>query len=616
MAFVVEERGALLPKKAVKKIELAMLGMQVMPSMRLLWAAGPAARADNVTAYNCAFAEIDAINSFSECLYILMCGAGYGFSVTDASVSKLPVVPYRSGESLGTWTIEDSRAGWAESVKQLMTALYAGKDVDFDYSLLRPRGARLQTMGGRASGPGPLMQLHVYIREVFDHAQGRQLKPVECHDICCQIADIVVVGGVRRSSEISLSDLQDEDMRWAKEHPFPIRRAMANNSAIYTARPTAAEFLREWAALAGSGTGERGIFNLAAARACSPTRRDVEQIRGVNPCSEILLRSRQFCNLSEVVVRADDDLDSLLEKVETATWIGAIQSTFTEFPYLGPRWRKNCEEERLLGVSLTGQMDNPSLLSGDVLRALKARAIKTAKHASGKLGINMPAAVTCVKPSGTVSQLVDSASGLHPRYADYYLRRYRVASVDPIVPLLNSQGFPLRPENGQRHEDWEAARRLHKQGKPFAQACSIFTAGDWSPEKVMTWVATFPQAAPSTARTRDQMSALDQLEWYKHIQTNWCEHNASCTVYVRDEEWFEVGNWVYKNWDVVNGVSFLPYDGGHYEQMPYEEITQQEYTKTLELTPKIDFSKLGEFEKEDQGGGSKELACAGGVCEL
>lgn len=590
--------------------------MRVMPSMRLLWAAGDAARADNVTAYNCAFAEIDAINSFSECLYILMCGSGYGFGVTKESVSRLPVVPTLTGESIGTYVIEDSKEGWAESVKQLMTTLYAGKDVEMNYNLLRPRGARLITMGGRSSGPAPLMQLHAYIREVFEGAQGRKLKPIECHDICNQIAEIVVVGGVRRSSQISLSDLDDEDMRWAKEHPFPLRRSMANNSAIYESRPTAVEFLREWAALAGSGTGERGIFNLEAARSCSPERREIGKIRGVNPCSEILLRSKQFCNLSEIVVRADDDLDSLLEKVETATWMGAIQSTFTNFPYLGPTWKKNCDEERLLGVSITGQMDNPGILTTDALRALKARSLRVAKHAASKLGVNVSAAVTCVKPSGTVSQLVDSSSGLHPRYADYYLRRYRVAAVDPVVRLLQAQGFPLSPETGQRLEDWELARRLHKQGKPFVNTCTIFSMGDWSPEHVMTWVATFPQKAPSTATTRDKLSAIDQLEWYKHIQTNWCEHNASCTVYVRDEEWFEVGNWVYTNWNIVNGVSFLPYDGGRYEQMPYQAITKTEYDEAVERSVSIDFSKLSEYEKDDMGSGSSEAACVGNRCEI
>lgn len=616
VSFLAEERGTLVPKKVLRKISEGVLDMRVMPSMRLLWAAGDAARADNVTAYNCAFAEIDAINSFSECLYILMCGSGYGFSVTNDSVAKLPLVPHLTGESLGTYVIEDSKAGWADSVKQLMTALYAGRDVDMNYTQCRPRGARLMTMGGRASGPGPLSLLHQYIREVFEHAQGRKLKTIECHDICNQIAEIVVVGGVRRSSQISLSDLDDEDMRWAKEHPFPLRRTMANNSAIYTSRPTAVNFLREWASLASSGTGERGIFNLEAARKCSPERRESGKIRGVNPCSEILLRSKQFCNLSEIVVRPEDDLDSLLEKVETATWMGAIQSTFTEFPYLGPSWKRNCDEERLLGVSITGQMDNPSTLTADALRALRARAIKVSKHAAAKLGINVSAAITCVKPSGTVSQLVDSASGLHPRYAPYYLRRYRVAAIDPVVPLLQSVGFPLSPETGQREADWEAARRLHKQGKAFTQACTIFNKGDWTPEAVMTWVATFPQQSPSTAKVRTDMSALDQLEWYKHVQTNWCEHNASCTVYVRDEEWFEVGNWVYKNWDVVNGVSFLPFDGGHYEQMPYEECTQTAYEVAVENLPVIDYTKLSKYETEDGTTGGGTVACTGGACEI
>ena len=573
--------------------------------------------AGGIVTGNCSFQAIDSIDAFAECLYILMCGTGYGFSVSQEHVSQLPVVPIFQGEGAGIYVIDDSREGWADSVKQLVSALYMGRDIEMDYSGLRHRGARLRTMGGRSSGPGPLINLHAFIREVFSDAQGRRLKTIEVHDILNQIAEIVVVGGVRRSSQISLSDLFDEDMRWAKDHPFPLRRAMANNSAIYHSKPTAVEFLREWAALAASGTGERGIFNLAAARDRAPKRRDASKIMGVNPCAEINLRSRGFCNLSEVVVRPEDDLDSLLEKVETATWIGAIQSTFTNFPYLSEQWKKNAQEERLLGVSITGQMDNPKVLSAEGLAAMKSRVLKVAKRAATALDINIPAATTCVKPSGTVSELVNASAGVHPRYAPYYIRRYRISATDPIINMLRAQGIALTPETGQRREDWDRARKLFKTGENYTRACTIFNPKkDWSPDDVMTWVIEFPIKAPKGAITRADVSAIDQLEHYAKVQTNWCEHNASCTVYVRPEEWFEVGSWVYRQWDLINGVSFLPYDAGHYEQTPYEEITREQYEAACKSGPKIDFTRLSEFEKEDTTQGSQELACTGDKCTI
>lgn len=615
--FLVEERGNLIPPKVLAKIKQAMLNQEVMPSMRALWAAGPAAKADNTTMYNCSFANVDSTDSFSEALYILMCGTGFGFSVEKEHVEKLPIVPKLTSAGSGVFVIEDSKKGWADSLRQLILSLYSGRDLQLDYSKIRAQGARLKTMGGRASGPAPLISLHNFVREVFAQAQGRKLTSLECHDLMNIIAEVVVVGGVRRSSQISLSGLDDEAMRNAKTGAFPARRYMANNSAVYKNKPTAVTFLKEWTALASSGTGERGIFNLEAARKMAPSRRNAALIEGTNPCAEIQLRSRQFCNLSEIVVRAEDDLDDLLQKAETAAWLGAIQSTFTYFPYLSETWKKNCEEERLLGVSLTGQMDNPGVLTPEALRVLKARVIKITKKACEILGINFSSATTCVKPSGTVSQKVDSSSGLHTRYALWLLRRYRIAAFDSLCRMLRDQGVPASPENGQRKKDWNRAKTIDAEGGNPLDICSIYVRGaEWSENLVSTWVLSFPIKSPAGAMTRHDQTAIDQLEWYKKIQTNWCEHNASITVYVKDDEWIEVGNWVYKNWNIVNGVSFLPYDGGKYEQTPYEELTEEEYTRLAEKFPLIDYSKLSKYEQEDNTQGSQALACIGGVCDL
>ena len=586
IGFIISERPE-IPEKTVNKIRKYMMGFAVMPSMRFLWAAGPAAKADNTTIYNCSFAKINSIEAFAECLYILMCGTGFGFSVEQEEIDKLPEVPeIKSGLPVKPILIEDSKKGWADSVKTLMECLYDGQNQYFDYSGIRPEGARLMTMGGRASGPQPLVKLHDFIRETMHNAQGRQLTSLEAHDICNQIAEIVVVGGVRRSSQISLSDLHDKDMRHAKEWPYPIKRAMANNSAIYREKPSAGEFLTEWAALALSGTGERGIFNLEAAQNKAPSRRYAPLIQGTNPCGEIMLRDMEFCNLSEVVVRAEDDLDTLLDKVETATWLGVIQSSFTDFPYLRETWKKNCDKECLLGVSLTGQMDNPSILSSEALKALKSRVIRISRKASGILGTRMPTATTCVKPSGTVSQLVDSASGVHPRYSQYYIRRYRISANDPLFKMMKDVGVPCNPENGQTEED------------------------------ANTWVLEFPVKSPEGCITRKDVTALDQLSHYKNLQHNWCEHNASMTVYVRDDEWFEVGNWVYKNWDIINGVSFLPYDGGHYKLAPYEEIDVHSYERLIKDLPRIVYSELAKYESEDNTQGKQELACSGDKCDI
>ena len=586
ITFLISKRPD-IPEKTVSKIRKYMTEFSVMPSMRFLWAAGPAAQFDNTCIYNCAFAKINSVEAFSECLYILMCGTGFGFSVEKEEVEQLPSIPViKSGQALEKIPIFDSKAGWADSVKMLMQNLYDGQNIYFDYSQIRPEGARLRTMGGRASGPAPLIKLHDFIRETMHNAQGRKLTTLEAHDICNQIAEIVVVGGVRRSSQISLSDLDDEDMREAKVWPFPIKRAMANNSAVYKEKPSAAEFLKEWGSLALSGTGERGIFNLDAAQSKAPSRRYAPLIQGTNPCGEIMLRDMEFCNLSEVVVREDDDLDSLLDKVETATWLGVIQSTFTYFPYLRDSWKKNCDVERLLGVSLTGQMDNPSVLTSDALKALRSRVLRISRKAAKVLDINVPVATTCVKPSGTVSQLVDSASGVHPRYSQYYIRRYRISSRDPLFRLMKDSGIKATPEVGQTKED------------------------------ASTWVLEFPVKSPDGCITRKDVTALEQLRHYKNLQHNWCEHNASMTVYVREDEWFEVGNWVYKNWDIINGVSFLPYDGGHYELAPYEEIDARTYKRLIKDLPVINYSKLSAYALQDETGGSKEYACTGDKCDI
>ena len=584
--FIYSERPS-IPEKTINKIRKYMLEFGVMPSMRFLWAAGPAAKFDNTCIYNCSFTKINCVEAFSECLYILMCGTGFGFSVEKEEVDKLPVIPeIKSGRALDKIPIFDSKAGWSDSVKMLMQNLYDGQNIHFDYSQIRPEGARLRTMGGRASGPQPLIKLHDFIRETMHNSQGRKLTTIEAHDICNQIAEIVVVGGVRRSSQISLSGLDDKDMRHAKEWPFPIKRAMANNSAIYREKPSAGQFLKEWAELALSGTGERGIFNLQAAQSKAPSRRYAPLIQGTNPCGEIMLRDMEFCNLSEVVVRAEDDLDSLLDKVETATWLGVIQSSFTYFPYLRETWKKNCDVEALLGVSLTGQMDNPSVLTSDALRALKSRVLRISRKASSILGTKMPAATTCVKPSGTVSQLVDSASGVHPRWSDYYIRRYRIADRDPLFKLMQQAGIKCSPENGQTKKN------------------------------VSTWVLEFPVKSPDDCITRKDVTALDQLKHYKNLQHNWCEHNASMTVYVRDDEWFEVGNWVYQNWEIINGVSFLPYDGGHYKLAPYEEIDHRTYERLIKKLPRIDYKQLSKHEMNDNTQGKAEYACMGDKCEI
>jgi ribonucleoside-triphosphate reductase (thioredoxin) len=578
-----------VPGKVWNKIRAGMLDLSTMPSMRALWSAGPAAEYDNVTMYNCSFLVIDSWTSFAEVLYILMCGTGVGFSVESKYINKLPVIKQQSSGGAGVYSIEDSRRGWADALLFGIKTWANGQDIEFDYSSIRPKGARLKTMGGRSSGPEPLKKLLAFARETFIKAQGRQLTSIEVMDLVCEIAEIVVVGGVRRSSLICISDLGSTEIRFAKDFSkgaFPVRRYMANISAAYDVKPSAEEFMEEWLALVKSKSGERGIFNRYAAKKMMPARRNADLVLGTNPCGEILLRNMEFCNLSEVVVRPEDDFESLREKVATAVWLGAIQSSFTNFPYLRPEWKANCEEERLLGVSLTGQMDNVDLLSENNLKLLKGYAQKIAKHAAKILGINYSVSISTGKPSGTVSQLVNCGSGMHLWWSKWYIRRYRISAHDPLFKMLRDNGVPYYPEVGQ----------------DFGNAS--------------TYVLEFPVEAPQGVKTRHDMNALQQLEWYKRMVTSWAEHNQSATIYVKDNEWIDVAKWVYDNFDSINGVSFLPDNGGSYKLAPYEEITKEEYEKRIAMFPKIDYSMLSQYEEEDNTSGAKSYACVGGSCDV
>jgi ribonucleoside-diphosphate reductase alpha chain len=564
-----------------------------MPSMRALMTAGPALERDPIAGYNCAFVAIDDVRAFDEILYILMCGTGMGFSVERQFIAQLPTVAETFTNTSITILVKDSKAGWANAFRELLALLYSGSVPSWDTSKVRPAGAKLKTFGGRASGPQPLVDLFKFAISTFKAAAGRKLTSVECHDLVCKIADIVVVGGVRRSALISLSNLSDDRMRHAKSGQWWVnepQRALANNSAAYTERPEMELFMKEWLSLIESKSGERGLFNRAAAikKAIDSGRRDHTKIVGVNPCAEITLRSAGVCNLSEVVIRAEDTLEDLLEKVRIATIIGTFQSMLTDFRYIRNIWRKNQEEERLLGVSLTGIMDhavlcNTSEVAAKWLKEMKHMAISTNKEWAEKLGINQSVAITTVKPSGTVSQLVDSASGIHPRYSEYYVRTVRADKKDPLAKLMREQGFPVedcvnKPDN--------------------------------------TDVFSFPVKGPDAGVFRNDRSAIEQLDHYLMYQTHWTEHNVSVTIYVKDHEWLGVGDWIYRNFDKVAGVSFLPHSDHTYQQAPYQECSEQEYKDLLNRMPSFDWAALKNFEKDDGTINVKELACTSGVCEL
>ena len=578
----------------VHTIADAIFHLDVMPSMRSVMTAGPAADRDNTCMYNCSFLPVDDVKSFDEAMFILLCGTGVGFSVERQYVTKLPEVPDALFTSYDTIVVHDSKEGWAKALRKLIALLYAGEIPAWDVSRLRPAGAKLKTFGGRASGPAPLVDLFKFVVATFKNAAGRKLNSIECHDIMCKIGEVVVVGGVRRSAMISLSNLSDDRMRYAKSGSWwenQPQRALANNSVSYTEKPDAPAFMREWTALVESGSGERGIFNRQASKkqAAKNGRRDANYDFGTNPCSEIILRPYQFCNLTEVVVRATDNIDTLKTKVELATILGTIQSTYTKFPYLRKIWAKNTEEERLLGVSLTGIMDNPLLTSKNAgleatLKELQNVAIETNADWAERLGIPVSAAITCVKPSGTVSQLVDSASGIHARHSEYYIRTVRGDNKDPLTQFMKDQGIPNEP-------------------------CVM------KPEQ--TTVFSFPQKSPARAVTRNDMTAVEQLETWLMYQRHWCEHKPSVTISVRDSEWVEVGAFVYKHFDEMSGVSFLPHSDHTYQQAPYQDCSKREYEDMLSLMPtNIDWAKLSEYESEDNTSGMQTLACSGDACEI
>ena len=576
-----------------QQIEQAILGLEVMPSMRAMMTAGPAATRDNTCMYNCSYLPVDDPKSFDEAMFILLCGTGVGFSVERQFVSKLPEVP-ELFISETTIVVKDSKEGWAKALRQVLALLWAGEIPQWDIGLVRPAGAKLKTFGGRASGPGPLVDLFNFVIKIFKDAQGRKLSSIECHDIMCKIGEVVVVGGVRRSAMISLSNLSDDRMRHAKSGAWwenDPQRALANNSVSYTEKPDAVSFMREWMALVESGSGERGVFNRQASKkqAEKNGRRDSNYEFGTNPCSEIILRPNQFCNLTEVVVRATDTVEDMERKVKLATILGTIQSTYTKFPYLRKVWNKNTEEERLLGVSLTGIMDNPLMTSVNkglekTLEHLRGIAVSTNAEWADRLGIPVAAAITCVKPSGTVSQLVDSASGIHARHSPYYIRTVRGDNKDPLTEFMKDQGVPSEP-------------------------CVM--KGD------TTTVFSFPVKSPNNAVVTADLSAIEQLETWLMYQRHWCEHKPSVTINVRKDEWFEVGAFVYKYFDEMSGVSFLPYNEHTYQQAPYQEVGNEQYKKLLESMPKaIDWSKLSEYEKEDTTKSSQTFACTGEVCEM
>jgi len=583
-----------LPTGLKTQLKDAVLNLDVMPSMRCLMTAGEALSRENIAGYNCSFVAIETPRAFDEILYILMNGTGVGFSVERQMVNEMPRVADDFHDTETTIVVSDSKLGWAKALKELIHLLYGGQIPQWDLSRVRPAGAPLKTFGGRASGPEPLEDLFRFCVDIFRNAAGRKLTSLECHDITCKIAEIVVVGGVRRSALISLSNLSDDRMRHAKAGQWwenNTQRALANNSACYTERPDAGIFMEEWKALYDSKSGERGIFNREAAQkvAASSGRRDSEYNFGTNPCSEIILRSEEFCNLSEVVVRPEDTLESLKNKVINATILGTFQSTLTNFKYLNKRWENNCTEERLLGVSLTGIMDN-ALTNGkkkgieELLSELKQVAIATNKEIASKLGIAQSAAITCVKPSGTVSQLVDSASGIHARHNPYYIRTIRADKKDPLAKMMKEAGFPV--------ED-DVTKPNH------------------------TYVFSFPVKGPKHGVYRKDMTAIEQLELWKVYQEHWCEHKPSVTISVKETEWMEVGAWVYNNFDMMSGVSFLPFSDHTYRQAPYQDCSEEEYKELLAKMPKdVDWGLLSEYEEQDMTTSSQELACVAGGCEI
>jgi len=594
MNFMKGKIGDKLKDSEYEEVREAILKQEAMPSMRLLQFAGNAAEKTNVCAYNCSFVAPSTFQDFGDIVYISMCGTGVGFSVESKNIQSLPQIKIQTGKKLPTYVIPDTKEGWADAIVYGMKTWFDGNDVDFDFSLLRPAGARLKIMGGKSSGPQPLINLLGFTRERVIRRQGRHLRNVDAHDIICKIGECVVSGGVRRSALISLSDLDDQDMRDSKNGQFWVnegQRMLANNSAVYNTKPTETEFLKEWIALMESGSGERGIFNRGSLYTSLPKRRievskDYIGEMGTNPCGEIILRSRQFCNLSEVVARAEDTEEDLMRKIRIATILGTYQSTLTKFGYLGKDWKNNCEEERLLGVSMTGQWDSKISRDPQVLTKLRLESIRINKIYAKRFGISESTCITAVKPSGTVSQTVDCASGMHPRHAPYYIRRVRISATDALFKMLKDQGVPYHPEVGQ----------------------TIDTAN--------TFVLEFPMKAPEDAICKDDITAVDQLEHWKIVKVNYTEHNPSVTISVGEDEWIKVAHWLYQNWEIVGGLSFLPRSNHVYQLAPYEAIDEKTYNELISKMPDFDFSKIVSYEIKDETEVKRELACVSGVCDI
>ncbi len=593
MDYMKENMGSKLTSEEYKEVREGILKQEVCPSMRLLWSSGDACRKSNVAAYNCAYIAPTTWRDLSEIMYVSMRGAGCGFSVEPENVGKFPQIAKQTGKKIPTIVVEDSAIGWCNAFVEACETWENGLDVDFDYSKVRPVGAKLTTMGGRASGPAPLMELMQFTKRKMLARQGRRLTTLDLHDIICQIGLIVVAGGVRRSALISLSAFDDTEMRDAKKGAFwqtDGQRSMANNSAVYEAKPSAEEFLEEWTALVTSHAGERGIFNRAGLEQQVPKRRwteikDKKQV-GMNPCGEIYLQSKQFCNLTSIVVRPNDTMETLKNKIRLATLLGTYQATLTNFEYLSPEWKENCEKEQLLGVSITGYYDNKIVRDDKNLQILREEADKVNRKYAKRFGVNESTAITCVKPHGNSGQLLGVGSGMHTWYSHYYIRRVRISANDPLLKLAQDQGVPVKPEVG------------------------------YSTSNASTMVLEFPCKAPEGAMVNKDVSALELLHEWKRLKVNFTQHNPSATIYVGDDEWIAVADFVYKNWDLVGGLSFLPRSNHVYQLAPYEEITKEEYEKRKAGLAHIDFSKLVIYEKTDQTVGAKELACVGGVCEV
>ncbi len=592
--FMRENIGTKLKEGEYKELREAMLAQEVMPSMRLMWSAGSAARRTNATGYNCSYIAPATFQDLAEVMYLSMSGCGVGFSVESQTAQQFPIIQRQNGKQRRPYVVEDSREGWCDSLVVGMKTWAAGEDIEFDYSELRPAGARLKVMGGRSSGPDPLRELHIFTRAKMFSRQGKRLRNIDLHDIICKIGEVVVSGGVRRTAMISLSDLDDTELRHAKEGQFYMtepQRSLANNSAVYNEKPTSTEFLTEWIALMKSGAGERGIFNRGSLQKQIPQRRwegfeKDAQTCGMNPCGEIILKSKQFCNLTEVVARSKDSEKDLLRKARLAAILGTYQSSLTHFPYLSEEWRENCEEEALLGVSITGQWDCKTVRNGAIMKKMRDEAVKTNKEYARRLGINRSTAVTCVKPSGTVSQLVNSSSGMHPRHAKYYIRRIRISATDALFKMMKDQGCPYHPEVGQ------------------------------GADTANTYVFEFPIKAPEDSIYKDDQGAVEQLEYWKMVKENYTEHNPSVTISIGEEEWVESANWLYNNWEILGGLSFLPRSNHVYKLAPYEEITKERYEEMAKNFPKLDFSKIVLYEINDETQGAKEAACVAGVCEI